>query len=372
MEDAVDVPPGWSVVIWATVTPDLDEAFLADLREATLALETIDPGDVHVHVIETRPGTSGPTLQRWAPPVAIPNDVDSVATLGQALANARCWTTERPVETKRLLVLWGHGELFFPSAAPSPAVAAAGELSAPGGAASLAVLTAEELVRELPPIQPQTASEAAGTPPPDIIGYDACRMATVSNVETLADAYREAVFIGSMVPEPASGWPYVQLLRILRDTGSSKAVAAAIVEAYAASVDVPEWCLVAVSLAEVAALRGALDALAGSTPPGRVEFFDAAAGADILDDTNLLDLGALMRRLGRFEANPEAEAVRGALRLATLARRAAGILGGRDGLATRAGLPPSRALDLDWPPEPEWSAYLPDLFPTKTAPASTG
>ena len=83
---------------------------------------------------------------------------------------------------------------------------------------------------------------------PELIGYDACRMASV---ETVLDVVRNilgATFIGSMVPEPASGWPYVSLLRTLLTGGSTTAVAAAIVEAYAASVDVPDWCMVAVDL----------------------------------------------------------------------------------------------------------------------------
>jgi len=346
--------PGWTVVIWATVTPDLVEAFEADLREATLALEAIAPEELHVHVIQTTPGTSGPTLRKWPGSVKIPNDVDSVSTLGEALAGASCWgTKDSPTARNRLLVLWGHGELFFPSVASPPAVPAADEL--------VAQLTPEDSVMGSVAQQPAT---------PDIIGYDACRMATVSNVQTLANTLPEAVFIGSMVPEPASGWPYVQLLRALREPAGPKAVAAAIVEAYAASVDAPDWCLVAVSLAGVAALGDKLVTLGSSTAPEPVEFYAAAAGADILDDTNLLDLGALMRRLSRITPHPEADAVLRALREATIARRAAGSLAGRDGLAARAGRPPSRGPVESWPPEPRWSAYLPELFPAQEATAS--
>ena len=146
----------------------------------------------------------------------------------------------------RLLVLWGHGELFFPSVAPPPAVPAADGPTVQSAEPSASVPAADELVAELTPEHSVMGAVDEQPAAPDIIGYDACRMATVSNVQTLANALPEAVFIGSMVPEPASGWPYVQLLRALREPAGPKAVAAAIVEAYAASVDAPDWCLVAV------------------------------------------------------------------------------------------------------------------------------
>ena len=81
-------------------------------------------------------------------------------------------------------------------------------------------------------------------------------------------------------------------------------------------------------------------------------------------------VGALMRRLSRITPHAEADAVLRALREATIARRAAGSLAGRDGLAARAGLPPGRGPVESWPPEPRWSAYLPELFPAQEATAS--
>ena len=53
----------------------------------------------------------------------------------------------------------------------------------------------------------------------------------------------------------------------------------------------------------------ALDKPDGTAAPDRVAFFAAADGADILEDTNLADLGALMRGLQVGRVNPEAEAV---------------------------------------------------------------
>ena len=86
-----------------------------------------------------------------------------------------------------------------------------------------------------------------------------------------------------MVPEPASGWPYVALLRTLLAGGSTAALAAAIVQDYAASVDVPDWCLVAVELGLVGiapdGLAGAVEKLKAARPPSALDFFDAALRA---------------------------------------------------------------------------------------------
>jgi hypothetical protein len=205
--------------------------------------------------------------------------------------------------------------------------------------------------------------------PPDIVGYDACWMANVETVNTLAADLPEAVFIGSMVPEPISGWPYAELVQILCGPGSPKAVAAAVVQAYAASLAVPDWCMVALDLGAVGksgtGLTAALSDLMakpappGSTPvPGPVEFFAAADGADILEDTDLVDLGALMRRLQVGGPYPEAAAVEQALSTATVLKRRAGSLAGRDGLAVRVGVPPPHA---PLPTDPGWSDYLPEV-----------
>jgi hypothetical protein len=83
----------------------------------------------------------------------------------------------------------------------------------------------------------------------------------------------------------------------------------------------------------------------------------------VLDDTDTADLGALMRRLDLARPNAAAIGVREALLDATIARRAAGALAGRDGLAVSIGLPPwgceSAGLWLTDPPT--WSQYLPGL-----------
>jgi hypothetical protein len=103
--------------------------------------------------------------------------------------------------------------------------------------------------------------------------------------------------------------------------------------------------------------------MATSPPPDRVNFFAAADGADILEDTNLADLGALMRRLQVDKPNPEAAAVVTAIREATLARRSAGGLSGRDGIGVRLGVPwgPGAPDDQPWPDQPQWTDYLPEV-----------
>jgi hypothetical protein len=248
------------------------------------------------------------------------------------LGSASCWTDD---ERNRLLVLWGHGARSFATASPLvPAV--------PTRLGAVTALNAH---------------------PPHIIGYDACQMASVETVLPLADKFRTSMFVGSMMPEPASGWPYVALLQILGQGWSKEATAAAIVQAYAASVDVDDWCLVALDLAKI--IGGLADPLAALNDPTTrvvpeaIDFFDAAHGADILTDTNLADLGALMSRLDLQGKNQPARDVLKALHEATTAHRSAGALAGRDGLAIVVGTPWERS--KPWPTPPQWPDYLPYL-----------
>jgi hypothetical protein len=357
---------GWTVVVWAVVAPDLKDAFAADLREAKTAIEAGRGQDVHVHLVATGPGA--PDQRMWSSPA--PADAEFAPTLKEVLEHAECWTVG---DRKRLLVLWGHGAGAFPALKPVPDV-----------------LTAGRVVEAF-------AGDPLGAKPPHIIGYDACQMATVATVLDLAQGFSasmlaqdftesmlaqglsQLMFVGSMMPEPASGWPYVELLRILGEDWPPEATAAAIVEAYAASVDVDDWCLLAMDLAKVAADDGLDDKLAllkDSPKPGQLDFFVAAHGADILVDTNTVDLGALMRRLGQQESSEQdsseqerreaARAVGAALRDATVARRAAGALSGRDGLAIQVETPWDRTEQHPWPDDPDWTYYLPGPAPSQT------
>jgi hypothetical protein len=349
----------WSVVVFAVVTPDLEEALQADLDEADLALESMRlESPVHVHVNIVRPADG--TFDLWPPPgkANTLSDASASDTLTDLLASAECWHDDGEFDSTgeldddgkpfgrhgRLLVLWGHGARAFAN-----------------GAAASSVPDGEEVA---------TAFAAQDIPPPDIVGYDACQMATVSTIRALAEAFPAAIFIGSMVPEPASGWPYFQLLGILDQPRSAEAVAAALVEAYAGSVSVPDWCMVAVRLSQVgqtgAGLTARIQQLMATTAPDRIKFFAAADGADIREDTNVADLGALMRRLIAQGPNPEAEKVGAAIRSCRLTRRAAGTLAGREGIGVRIGLPWGKGdpQDPDWPVPPEqpsWVDYLPDV-----------
>jgi hypothetical protein len=355
---------GWTVVVWAAVTPDLEQAVAADLFEVGLAVEALrGGGDVHLEVVWTPSSSTAINNLRTAwtgtpPPERVTflgDAADGSALRSKLQHETSSWN--KP-ERKRMLVLWGHGFLGV------------------RGDPTIAVPPAEEVVSAF--------AGAAGTGPthPDIIGYDACRMATAPTVLTLAQGLPKAVFIGSMIPEPATGWPYSEVLRVLATDAAAEPVAAAIVQAYAASVDVPDWCLLALRLSALGARNGPLDkALKGLRkvkPPTPADFFAAASGADTLDDTDLVDLGALMRRLtdrtafrtSRVSLHDAAAQVRAVIRSATIARRASGNLGGRDGISVQLLLPP-----LPPPPPPpaapvgagraaqSWDAYLePGVF----------
>jgi hypothetical protein len=325
---------GWTVVVWAAVTPDLEQAVVADLHEVALAFGTLQAGgDVQLLVGWTRPPSDEAisklraALPRMSQPdrVVLLESVPDAAALSSALLASTSWSDR---SRKRMLVLWGHGFLGVRGATASAVPAAAEVVSAFAGV-------------------------AGGSPElPDIIGYDACRMATAPTVLTLAQALPGAVFIGSMIPEPASGWPYSEVLRILAADTVPESVAATIVQAYAASVDVADWCLLALRLTDIGGIDGPLDralqALQEVDAPDPAEFFAAASGADTLDDTDLVDLGALMRRLtdrtaygaSRDSLHEAATNVRETIRTATIARRASGNLAGRDGLSVRLVLPP--------------------------------
>jgi hypothetical protein len=342
----------WTVVVWAVVTPDLEEALQADLLEAAAAIGPKRPDpDIHVHVNIVRPHGDGTVAtEMWSTADADPGDVATSDSLHDLLANAPCWNEDRQL----FLVLWGHGAIAFPSLGQSAGVP-----------------KADEVVTLLD-----------GLPQPDIIGYDACQMATVAAVSSLAAAFPHALYIGSMVPEPIKGWPYMELVQILRDPLlEPDAVSIAIVQAYAASLSVPHWCMVALrldfvgggnpDLPEEPGLTDALHSLITTTdPPERIRFFSAADGADILEDTNLVDLGALMRGLRVEELHPTTAAAQAAvgraIQSATIAWRAAGELKGRDGVAVRLGVPwgPGALSDQPWPDPPampNWTHYFPDL-----------
>jgi hypothetical protein len=353
------MPPSWSVIVWAVATPDLEDALKADLGEAGMALEQLPAGcDIHVHVNIVRAvdgsATMWPRIDNSPNPVwpagpVHPHDVPTNTDLDGLLNGAGCWQEA----DHRFLVLWGHGERAVPTTTPGR------DRGVPAVRRVIDALAHHKL--------------------PDIIGYDACWMATVHTVITLAEGLTTSegvttgVFIGSMVPEPVSGWPYAELIRILCGPGDPKAVAAAVVQAYDASLSAPDRSMVALDLAQVAAvgdgeteafgLTQALERLTSSDPPDRVVFYTAADGADILEDTNLADLGALMRGLqvGRVDGNANAVAL--ALQAATVSKRTAGGLNGRDGVAVLLGVPGDTAQGPSWPTQPTWGHYFPDLAP---------
>lgn len=350
----------WTIVVWAAITNDLREPFEADLKEVALALATRESaavpgsGSIQLHVAQTLPTAKRLKLP---PPIhSLGTVADGKALRTKLLARGNGWAgTKTDPHRKRLLVLWGHGARGLPNEKDQ----------------RLIVPAAVEVINAF------TASSGTAPPAPDIIGYDACRMASATTVMTLASEL-ESVFIGSMIPEPVSGWPYTELLRILCDNSDSKAAAAAIVQAYAASVDVPDWCLAAFDLDKIGRLATALTTLNTVALPGETDFFAAASGADTLDDTDLVDLGALMRRLTDQPVTMKsakalmtaADGVRQAIREATVMRRASGNLAGRDGLSVLVKVPGSKPAPAPTrrsgtpvrtsPPVPDWRKYLED------------
>ena len=81
--------PGWSVIVWAVVTPDLNEAIQDDLREAALALEGVSAADIHVHVVISGTGFAAPTVLSWASRSPFPPTWQERRTFAATLARRR-------------------------------------------------------------------------------------------------------------------------------------------------------------------------------------------------------------------------------------------------------------------------------------------
>ena len=333
----------WAVVVWAAVTRDLLDPFKSDIQEVARAVGAAGSENVALTIAFTPTNAD-------AASVRLPDGIGSLGTVqdGHALGDKLLepgthWTDA----DRRMLVLWGHGAL------------------------GLRTIDAPYAV----PVPTEVVQAFSGTQiaQPDIIGYDACRMASAPTVLALAEGNLTSVFIGSMIPEPASGWPYAELLDTLGRGQDAETTATAVVQAYAAAVDVPDWCLLALRLDNVAqgagALRARLAELRSAPAPGSIDFFAAASGADTMDDSDLVDLGALMRRLADQMEDPPATrelyviaaGITEWIRAATVAHRASGNLDGMQGLSVRVGMP-SFSDPKAWPARPGWSDFFPDVW----------
>lgn len=368
----------WSVIVWAAVTSDLEDAIDDDIREAGTALEAMGAGDgIHLHVFLTGPSRDAyrragrPTVHSW--PKADGGLPDDPSSPREVLERTDCWADDT---RNRMLVLWGHGARAFPTISQEDLDSLRSRTRAPDPLTDRLASNVPTAGRLIANISPFGANPLK---PPDIIGYDACRMATLTTVLTLAECFPDAYFIGSTVPEPATGWPYFQIMQILGTGWGLDAVATALVEAYAASVDSGDWCMVALNFALAQTdrehgrpgLRQELDKLLASRPPSAVDFYSAAQSADLLDDTNLADLGALLRRMERNGSPAKAKNLRTALLQSIITRRSAGSLSGRDGVGVRVGLPIGARDPGDdpWPLDrpPGWNHLFPQVLPKEPA-----
>ena len=261
--------PSWSVIVWAVVTPDLEDALKADLKEAGMALRQLPTGwDIHVHVNIVRGFDGSTTIS--------PRSMTPPSTLcGHSVRTIRMMS--RPTPISMACCPPPNAGRRPTSGSSSCGVMANGPFPTLSGRAG--VPGAAEVVDFL-----------GGHRSPDIIGYDACWMATLRTVITLANTMTTGVFIGSMVPEPVSGWPYAELIRILCGPGDPKAVAAAVVQAYDASLSAPDrrwslWIWLPCAEADDGLASRPWTNLVSTAAPDRVSFFAAADGADILEDT---------------------------------------------------------------------------------------
>lgn len=163
----------------------------------------------------------------------------------------------------------------------------------------------------------------------DLLGFDACLMATLevaSHVQDLAD-----VMVASEELEPGHGWDFASLevLRDRRDVGAA-GLAVELIDTYAAQAAEfktdTKITLSALDLAGITELEGALEDLAEVLSEGDISVLSALAAArqaalafgtnpDPSLASNLLDLGSLMEEFLMMETSigPEIEAVLAAL-----------------------------------------------------------
>ena len=266
-----------------------------------------------------------------------------------------------------MLVLWGHGTRAFPvvdvrQTAPDP------EALGPD------VMTAERVGKQI-------GEEVSDSPAaPDIIGYDACRMASRRDRRPLA---RDVPGGGSSSARwspsrPAAGPTSSCSTSCGRDWTTPKPWPPPSCEAYAASVDVPAtgawspW-----TSARCTTVLAAGPAASWSTSAHRPRRWTSSPPRRVrtsCDDTDLVDLGALMRRLDRRgPTEPNEFATDGAQGAASRRRwhdAPSGNLAGRDGLSVRVGCPRgARTASTSGSPIRAGTRCLPDLPVEKASPS---
>ena len=169
---------------------------------------------------------------------------------------------------------------------------------------------------------------AAGVDSFDLIGFDACLMATYEVASVVAP--HADYMLASQELEPGHGWDY-RALRLLREdpTAGPEALGRAFIEGFAAQAEASgtgaDITLSLVDLDAVDEFQEAFAAVAGPVVAAPTDFGRTMAGArrnllgfgrnpDPSLDSNMVDLGGLLRNLAERAADPELAAAARAAR----------------------------------------------------------
>jgi Clostripain family len=216
------VKKGWAIYIFMKPDAALEAAAVADIEEMKRAV----PGDdVHVIVqferandVERLSIEAGREVLAKSSPRR-PTAEDNV---GQFLA----WASQQYPATRRMLVIWGHSrgvgiDLAGPSAAPEAVGLSRADLSlrrSPSGPPRDA-LRIPGLGRAISKLVESTSDPRASArkKPLDVLGFDACYMASLEYACELADEAEYVVAAQGYIKR--SGWDYRGVLDSARDTG---------------------------------------------------------------------------------------------------------------------------------------------------------
>ncbi len=237
----------WTVMIYMCADNNLASEGLADIEE----LEAVGSGDGVEVVVQFdgspahSPGHAGTfRLHVERHPEAGPGPVeeDSPAETDtgdpEALVSFVEWAVERWPASRYALIIWNHGNGWYPDPGPHRSRApGAGGIPMPRAIAhdttSDDVLTIDELAHALERIR----RDVLHGRPLDLLGMDACLMGMAEVLYEIRGSAR--VTVASEMIEPGDGWPYDTILREFRERTRLGRLQAAslIVEAFVRSYD---------------------------------------------------------------------------------------------------------------------------------------
>lgn len=274
-----DKPPaqaGWTILVYVAADNDLEPFALGDLQEMTLGASS---GVNIIAQVDRASGYSSAAvanLPNWTSAKRLKvnsGSITELADLGETdttspttLANFIGWGVKAYPASHYMLVMWDHGGGWTGFGVD--------ELLSVGAATGHDVMNLGEITNGI-----SVGLSAAGLAKFDIIGFDACVMATLEVGNSLAPY--ASYLLASEETEPGHGWDY----SVLNGVSSLGAVAVGtrIADGFKAQADSPAWdtgasiTLSLIDLSRIAAVQSAVTALKNAY--GAVPTMTPVAGA---------------------------------------------------------------------------------------------